>query len=126
MKNRQIGFIGLGQMGAPMARALIRAGYQVTGFDLNMLPDEHIQTAESSRHIADQSDIVITMLPDGTAVKTVTDDILPVMRKIRFSLIVPRLMWRQRNLSGLRQIRRALIFLMPLCLLVLSGQQQGH
>ncbi|MGB2061300.1 MAG: 3-hydroxyisobutyrate dehydrogenase [Candidatus Puniceispirillales bacterium] len=79
MKNLQIGFIGLGQMGAPMARALIRAGYQVTGFDLNMLPDEQIQTAESSRHIADQSDIVITMLPDGAAVKTVTDDILPVM-----------------------------------------------
>ncbi len=81
MQNRQIGFIGLGQMGIPMARALIQAGFKVMGYDLNMVSDDQIQSSESSRHLAGQCDIVITMLPDGTAVETVTDNILPVMRK---------------------------------------------
>jgi 3-hydroxyisobutyrate dehydrogenase len=80
MQNKHIGFIGLGQMGAPMARMLMKSGYQITGFDANTCTDSDISMAESTHQIAEQSDIVITMLPDGAAVSLVANEIIPLMR----------------------------------------------
>jgi 3-hydroxyisobutyrate dehydrogenase len=66
----RIGFIGLGNMGGPMARNLLRAGHRVTAYDL--LPDLIAQTvsdgavaATSPADAARGAEVVITMLPAG-------------------------------------------------------------
>ncbi|MGR3433383.1 MAG: 3-hydroxyisobutyrate dehydrogenase [Shimia sp.] len=73
----RIGFIGLGNMGAPMARNLIAAGHDVAGFDL--VPSD-LATAASAREAAAEADVVVTMLPDGPAMRAVAHDVLPGMR----------------------------------------------
>ena len=72
----RIGFIGLGNMGGPMVRNLIRAGHSLKVFDLS---EEAINFAVQSGAVASKSvkeaasgvDFVITMLPVGTNVKEV-------------------------------------------------------
>lgn len=76
----KIAFIGLGRMGAPMARCLIAAGFDVTGFDIAQTP-EGIGCATSAADAAAQADVVITMLPDGAILERVAADIHTVMRK---------------------------------------------
>ena len=71
-----IGFIGLGNMGAPMAANLVRAGHQVTGFDLVPRAMEGLATqgghsVASAAEAAAAGDIVITMLPAGPQVHSV-------------------------------------------------------
>jgi 3-hydroxyisobutyrate dehydrogenase-like beta-hydroxyacid dehydrogenase len=66
MKN--IGFIGLGNMGGPMATNLIKAGYQVTAFDLvetalANLVSEGGARAASAAEAVNGVDVVISMLP---------------------------------------------------------------
>ncbi|MEM8629811.1 MAG: 3-hydroxyisobutyrate dehydrogenase [Pseudomonadota bacterium] len=73
-----IGFIGLGNMGAPMAANLIAAGHPVTGFDVAATPDG-IDMAESAAIAAEGADVVITMLPTGEILRAVAADILPRM-----------------------------------------------
>jgi len=70
----RIGFIGLGIMGKPMARNLIKAGYALVVHDLNRpaveeLAAEGAQAASSSKEVAGQCDVVITMLPDSPDVQ---------------------------------------------------------
>jgi 2-hydroxy-3-oxopropionate reductase len=70
----QIGFIGLGIMGKPMARNLLKAGYSLIVYDLRPDPLRELREAGatpagSCREAAAQSDIVITMLPDGPDVE---------------------------------------------------------
>ena len=70
----KIGFIGLGTMGLCMARNLIRKGHQVIGFDFSkVVMDVHVNnggyTAISAAEAAVEADFVITMLPNGDAVK---------------------------------------------------------
>jgi 3-hydroxyisobutyrate dehydrogenase len=71
-----IGFIGLGNMGAPMAGNLVRAGHRVTGFDLVPRAMEALATkgghsVASAAEAAAAGDIVITMLPAGPQVRSV-------------------------------------------------------
>ncbi len=72
----QIGFIGLGIMGAPMARNLIRAGYALVVHSRSRPPIE-VLTAEgaaaggSPRGVAERVETVITMLPDSPDVREV-------------------------------------------------------
>jgi 3-hydroxyisobutyrate dehydrogenase len=71
-----IGFIGLGNMGAPMAANLVSAGHQVTGFDLVPGAMEALTTkgghvVASLAEVAGAGDIVITMLPAGPQVRSV-------------------------------------------------------
>jgi 3-hydroxyisobutyrate dehydrogenase len=71
-----IGFIGLGNMGAPMAANLVRAGHTVTGFDLvpaalQALADVGGKTATSAAEAAKNAEVVITMLPEGRQVRDV-------------------------------------------------------
>jgi len=79
----KIGFIGLGNMGAPMARNLCAAGHQITGFDLDSTRVEKmrdaISVASSAKEAAANRDVVITMLPDGAALLDVVADIIPEM-----------------------------------------------
>ena len=70
-----IGFIGLGNMGAPMAANLVKAGHQVTGFDIVTGPAAEFASkggkAAASAAEAAAGDIVITMLPAGAQVRSV-------------------------------------------------------
>ena len=66
----QIGFIGLGIMGRPMARNLIQAGYALTVYDIvgdavEELATEGAKAASSSQEVAAATDKIITMLPDS-------------------------------------------------------------
>ena len=77
----KIGFIGLGNMGKPMAFNLIKNGYEVTGFDI--VPDDShgITMAKSAVEVAVGADVVITMLPNGVILQSVADQVLNVMNK---------------------------------------------
>ena len=71
-----IGLIGLGNMGAPMAANLVKAGHQVTGFDIvasarAALAQKGGHAAASAPEAAGAGDIVITMLPAGPQVRQV-------------------------------------------------------
>jgi 3-hydroxyisobutyrate dehydrogenase len=71
-----VGFIGLGNMGAPMAANLVKAGHTVTGYDLNPAALQALATA-GGRVAASAADavkgatVVITMLPAGEHVRDV-------------------------------------------------------
>lgn len=72
----RIGFIGLGLMGRPMAHHLLTAGYSLTVFNrsrpaIDELVSVGATSASTPREVAAQSDIVITMLPDGPDVESV-------------------------------------------------------
>ena len=75
----KIGFIGLGNMGGPMARNLVEAGHQVTGFDLSAPYPEGVSRAESAAACAAGQEVVITMLPNGAILRTVAAEIIPSM-----------------------------------------------
>ena len=74
----KIGFIGLGNMGAPMARNLIKAGHELIVFDLStdalsQLREAGAHTAQSVSEIArmDNIEVIITMLPASQHVRSV-------------------------------------------------------
>lgn len=72
----KITFIGLGNMGAPMAANLLKAGHDVTVFDLSKpaveaLVAEGARTADSGKAAAEGAECVITMLPAGKHVESV-------------------------------------------------------
>lgn len=74
----KVGFIGLGNMGAPMAANLARAGHQVTGFDTAARP-EGLALAASAAEAAAGADVVITMLPNGAILRAVAAQVIPAM-----------------------------------------------
>ena len=76
----RIGFIGLGNMGAPMALNLLRAGHDVRGFDVSGTVPEGIAAAASAADVARGADVVITMLPNGQILRTVAAEVIPAMR----------------------------------------------
>ncbi|WP_372675103.1 3-hydroxyisobutyrate dehydrogenase, partial [Aquicoccus sp.] len=75
----KIGFIGLGNMGAPMATNLAKAGHEVTGFDTAEVTIEGVTMANSAAEAASGQDVVITMLPNGKILRSVADEIIPAM-----------------------------------------------
>jgi 3-hydroxyisobutyrate dehydrogenase len=71
-----IGFIGLGNMGLPMAQNLIKAGHQVEGVDVTQAATDKLKAAggavaETAKIAAARADVVITMLPAGQHVREV-------------------------------------------------------
>lgn len=75
-KAKKIGFIGLGIMGKPMAKNLLKAGYDVVAYDINQqnlkeVSDSGAKPALSSKDVAQQCEWIITMLPNSPQVKTV-------------------------------------------------------
>ena len=76
----KIGFIGLGNMGAHMARNLVAAGHQVTGFDVAGVTVDGANSAATAADAAAGKDVVITMLPNGQILRAVADEIIPVMQ----------------------------------------------
>ncbi len=77
----KIGFIGLGNMGAPMARNLAIAGHNVRGFDVNAPMPEGVEAANDAPDAADGAEVVITMLPDGAILRDVAAKIHVAMPK---------------------------------------------
>jgi 2-hydroxy-3-oxopropionate reductase len=97
----RIGFIGLGIMGKPMARNLIKAGYHLVLHNrsreaIKELASEGAMPASSPKEVAGNSDVVITMLPDSPDVEEVIlgpqgviEGGLPGMLFIDMSTIAP-------------------------------------
>ena len=77
----KIGFIGLGNMGGPMAANLAKAGHEVTGFDTAEVSIEGVTTVASAAEAAKGADVVITMLPNGKILRAVAEEIHPAMDK---------------------------------------------
>jgi len=77
----KIAFIGLGNMGAPMAANLIAAGHELTGFDTAGIEVEGAAQASSGAAAAKGADVVITMLPNGAILKAVADEVIPAMKE---------------------------------------------
>ena len=72
----RIGFVGLGNMGLPMAQNLIKAGHQVEGVDVTTAATDRLKAAggavaETHKIAASRADMVITMLPAGAQVREV-------------------------------------------------------
>jgi 2-hydroxy-3-oxopropionate reductase len=70
------GFIGLGIMGKPMSKNLLKAGYELVVYDINAdavreLATAGAETASSPKEVARQCDIIVTMLPNSPHVKAV-------------------------------------------------------
>ncbi len=71
----RVGFIGLGIMGKPMAKNLIKAGYELKVYDIMTAAVDEVVAAgakrgENNADVAKDSEIVITMLPNSPHVKT--------------------------------------------------------
>ncbi len=82
----KVGFIGLGNMGGPMAANLVKKGCEVSGFDmsdaaLQEAGQNGVSVCSSARDCAVGSDVIITMLPSGEHTLDVYNDILPVAEK---------------------------------------------
>lgn len=76
MSNPTVGFIGLGIMGKPMARNLLKAGYSLVVHNrsratVEELSKEGAQAAANSKELAERSEIIITMLPDSPDVELI-------------------------------------------------------
>lgn len=74
--SRRIGFIGLGVMGKPMAKNLLKAGYELHVFDLDpgaceVLERLGARRCRCSKEVASRSEVVITMLPNSPDVQAV-------------------------------------------------------
>jgi 3-hydroxyisobutyrate dehydrogenase len=81
-----IAFIGLGNMGGPMAANLVKAGHTVVGFDLvqgllDQAKADGATIADSAAAAVKGADVVITMLPAGKHVVSVWSDIIPSVAK---------------------------------------------
>ena len=74
--GKQINFIGLGQMGSPMASNLLQQGHQLRVFDVNAeavrhLVDKGATPAANPAQAAKDAEFIITMLPNGDLVRNV-------------------------------------------------------
>ena len=76
----KIGFIGLGNMGGPMAANLAKEGHEVLGFDRADVQVEGVTIAASAVAAATGADVVITMLPNGQILRAVANDVVPAMQ----------------------------------------------
>lgn len=73
----KIAFVGLGNMGAPMAQNLVAAGHSVSGYDVAGVVVEGVRSADSIGAVAADAELVITMLPNGKILRSVYDELVP-------------------------------------------------
>src|SRR6185437_5488159 len=81
-----IAFIGLGNMGGPMAANLVKAGHKVVAFDLvgearNQAKADGAAVADSAVASVKGAEVVITMLPAGKHVISVWNEVVPSMTR---------------------------------------------
>ncbi len=77
----RIGFVGLGNMGGPMAANLAKAGHRVMGYDTVATMPTGVTPAVSAAAAAAEAEVVITMLPNGTILRAVAEELIPAMAK---------------------------------------------
>ena len=82
---RTIAFIGLGNMGGPMAANLVKAGHRVIGYDVSAACCEGAKAsgaaiAQSARDAVAEAEVAITMLPAGQHVLSVWTEIVPAVK----------------------------------------------
>lgn len=75
----KVGFVGLGIMGKPMAKNVLKAGYEVTVYDFNEatleeMKQSNAKVAASNKEVAEKSDVIITMLPNSPHVESALFD----------------------------------------------------
>jgi 3-hydroxyisobutyrate dehydrogenase len=75
----KIGFIGLGNMGAPMAANLVAAGHEVIGFDTADVAVDWVTRVASAEDAGRGVEVLITMLPNGAILRSVADQVIPAM-----------------------------------------------
>ena len=85
---KKIGFIGLGNMGLPMAKNISKAGIEVNAFDLSEKALIHAENLgmsikQDSKGVLEDIDALITMLPNGSSVEKIflEDNLLEVINK---------------------------------------------
>jgi 3-hydroxyisobutyrate dehydrogenase len=81
-----IGFIGLGNMGAPMAANLVKSGDSVIGFDVvaaarQQSAQSGIEIAPTPKACVEKADVIVTMLPAGEHVRSVWGEVLPSAKR---------------------------------------------
>lgn len=115
--KRTIGFIGLGIMGRPMAKRLLEAGYPLVVYDIvPAAMDEVVEAgagaAESVKDVAEQGDVVISMLPDSPDVEAVAfgpdgviENIRPGCTYVDMSTISPTVSERIAGLAKPKGIK---------------------
>jgi 3-hydroxyisobutyrate dehydrogenase len=86
LQMSNIGFIGLGNMGGPMAANLVKSGERVHGFDVvadsrATSASEGVQIVADAKACVENADVVITMLPAGEHVLSVWNEIVPHARQ---------------------------------------------
>ncbi len=95
-KRMAVGFVGIGNMGWPMAARLVEAGFALRAADGRRAQvDAFVQqaggtAADSLRALAETSDLVVTMLPTSAAVGAVLDEVLPSSQKNFRQLVLSR------------------------------------
>ena len=87
-KEKTIGFIGLGVMGKPMAKNLIKAGYNIKVFDIKEEPVKELaelgaQTAATPAEIGATCEVIITMLPNSQHVVSVVTGANGVLEQVK-------------------------------------------
>ena len=105
MNDKKIAFIGLGNMGGPMAANLVKAGFEVAGFDLSKLAQmaaskAGISLAESAAEAVKGAGTLMTMLPAGKHVIGVWAEVLPHLAKC--ALVIEFVHDRHRRAHGVR------------------------
>src|SRR6266567_1908130 len=114
--SEHIGFIGTGNMGQPMARNLLRAGFELSVYDINAanlapLVEQGARRVFRPGDVVEPGGIVITMVPDDAALKQVTVGEVGIVGRIgsggvhlSLSTISPR---RQRSSQWCTRTRKA-------------------
>ena len=92
----KIGFIGLGNMGAPMVKRLVASGHDITGYDvmesaMAALSEVKMSFSKDILTAAREQDVVITMLPNGEALIKVVKQSFLLCRRDHVSLIAQQL-----------------------------------
>jgi len=75
----KIAFLGLGNMGTPMAANLVKAGHEVTGYDPATPMPAGVTGAISAAGAVQDAEVVITMLPNGAILRSVAAEVIPAM-----------------------------------------------
>ncbi|AMY69031.1 3-hydroxyisobutyrate dehydrogenase [Frigidibacter mobilis] len=75
----KIAFLGLGNMGTPMAANLAKAGHDVTGYDPATPMPAGVTGAISAAGAVKDAEVVITMLPNGAILRSVAAEVIPAM-----------------------------------------------
>ena len=90
--KQNLGWIGVGKMGTPMSTHLLKAGYNLAVYDIapaamSALADQGATITHSPAEVADQADIIISMIPDDAALEAVAGGPQGIFQSARPGLI---------------------------------------